>query len=205
MASSTTVCGSALKQELLTLFRRLNVASSPLHPYRDTSSQWFLDSGASFHMTPDSSQLSSLSSLNHPLVVQTADGTSLPVTGRGVLSTSSFHVPTVSHVPNLTMQLKSAGQITDHGCRIILELDSCCVQDIRTGLLVGIGPRCHDSQSLWELDWLRLPSSTVASPSSTSPAPVVVASATAPTFAHGIVALSISSVRGFPLLWAVVF
>ena len=102
MASSTTVSGSALEQELLTLFRRLNAVVSarasdlpPLHPYQDTSSQWFLDSGASFHMTPDSTQLSSLSSLDHPLVVQTANGTSLPVTGRGVLSTSSFHVPTV--------------------------------------------------------------------------------------------------------------
>jgi len=61
---------------------------------------------------------------------------------------------------------------------------------IRTGLLVGTGPRRHDSQRLWELDWLRLPSSTVASPSSTSPTPVtsttpvVAASATAPTFAQ---------------------
>ena len=140
MASSTTVSGSALEQELLTLFRSLNAAASarasdPPLPYHETSSQWFLDSGASFHMTPDPTQLSFLSSLDHPLVVQTADGTSLPVTGRGVLSTSSFHVPTVSHVPNLTMQLMSAGQITDHGCRIILESDSCCVKDIRTGLL----------------------------------------------------------------------
>jgi len=157
MASSTTVCGSALEQELLTLFCRLNAATSslsgttarfsdspPLHPYSDTSSQWFLDSGASFHMTPDSTQLSSLSSLDHSIVVQTADGTSLPVTRRGILSTSSFHVPTISHVPNLTMQLMSAGQITDHGCRIILESDSCCVQDLRTGLLVGTGPRRHE-------------------------------------------------------------
>jgi len=45
------------------------------------------------------------------------------------------------------------------------------------GLLMGTEPRRHDSQRLWELDWLRLPSST-------SPAPVVAASATAPTFAQ---------------------
>ena len=57
------------------------------------------------------------------------------------------------------MQPMSVGQITDHGCRI-LESDSCCVQDLRTGLLVGTGPRRHDPQRLWELDWLRLPSST---------------------------------------------
>ena len=113
-------------------------------------------------------------------IVQTADGTFLPVVGRGVLSTSSFHVPTVSHVPQLTMQLMSAGQITDHGCRIILESDSCCVQDLRTGLLVGTGPRRHDSQRLWELDWLRLPSPSLDSQSS-SPASASAASTT-PTF-----------------------
>jgi len=132
---------STLEQEVLTLFGRLNaVASSPSGttarasgtpppppPSSGISSKWFLDSGASFHMTPDSSQLSSLSIVDPPPIVQTADGTSLPVVGRGVLSTSSFHVPTVSHVPQLTMQLMSAGQITDHGCRIILESDSCCV------------------------------------------------------------------------------
>ena len=40
------------------------------------------------------------------------------------------------------------------------------------GLLVGTGPRRRDSQHLWELDWLRVPStasaSFVGSPASTS-------------------------------------
>ena len=81
------------------------------------------------------------------------------------------------------MQLMSAGQITDHGCRIILESDSCCVQDLCTWLLVGTGPRRHDSQRLWELDWLHLPSSPLAPPSPSSTASVSVAS-TAPTFAQ---------------------
>jgi hypothetical protein len=31
------------------------------------------------------------------------------------------------------------------------------------GHLVGTGPRHRDSQHLWELDWLRLPSATPAS------------------------------------------
>ena len=80
----------------------------------------------------------------------------------------------------------SAGQITDHGCLIILESDSCCVQDLRTGLLVGTRPRRHDSQCLWELDWLWLPSSCLA--------PVIASSATAPTFAQWHLALAISPV-----------
>jgi len=40
-------------------------------------------------------------------IVQTADGTSLPVSGRGVLSTYSFHVPIVSHSADNAADLTS--------------------------------------------------------------------------------------------------
>jgi len=75
----------------------------------------------------------------------------LPIVGRGVLSTSSFHVPMISHVPQVTIELVSTGQITDHDCCIILDFDSCCVQDLRMGLLVGTGPRRHDSKAYGSL------------------------------------------------------
>ena len=70
------------------------------------------------------------------------------VARQGTLSSPSFHAPAVSYVPKLTMQLISAGQVTDHGCRVILDSDSCCIQDRITGLLVGTGPRRRDSQRL---------------------------------------------------------
>jgi len=113
-------------------------------------------------MTPDRTSLSSISTPSIPITVQTADGSSLSVAGQGTLLSPSFHVPAVSYIPKLTMQLISAGQLTGHGCRVILDSDSCCIQD-RTGLLVGTGPRRRDSQRLWELDWLRLPSAASAS------------------------------------------
>ena len=109
------------------------------------TSSWVLDSGASFHMTSDSSILSSLRPLDSPLSVLTADGTPLSVSSQGTLSTSSFSVPDISHVPRLTMNLFSAGQLTDSGCRVILDADSCSVQDHRTQALVGVGPRRRDS------------------------------------------------------------
>ena len=123
---------------------------------------WILDSGASFYMTPDRTSLSSISTPSIPITVQTADGSSLSVAGQGTLSSPSFHVPAVSYVPKLTMQLISAGQLTDHGCRVILDSDSYCIQD-RTGLLVGTGRCRRDSQRLWELDGLRLASAASAS------------------------------------------
>ena len=50
-------------------------------------------------MSSDSSALSSLRPLDSPVNVLTADGTSLPVASRGILSTPSFSISSVSHVP----------------------------------------------------------------------------------------------------------
>jgi hypothetical protein len=83
-------------------------------------------------MTFDSSILSVLHSLVSPINVLTADGTSFPISSRGTLSTSSFSVPDISHVPRLKMNLFSASQLTDSGCRVILYVDSCAVQDRHT-------------------------------------------------------------------------
>jgi hypothetical protein len=66
------------------------------------------------------------------------------------------------------MQLMSAGQITDHDCHVILDPDICYIQDRRTGHLVGTGPHRHDSQRLWELDWLHLHSTVSANPVSSA-------------------------------------
>ena len=53
--------------------------------------------------SPDHTSLSSICT-PIPITVQTTDGSSLSVAGRGTLL-SSFHVPSVSYVPNLIMQL----------------------------------------------------------------------------------------------------
>ncbi|KAG8085381.1 hypothetical protein GUJ93_ZPchr0010g10613 [Zizania palustris] len=119
-------------------------------------------------MTSDSSSMSSLHPLVSPIHVVTIDGTSLSVIGRGTLNTSSFSVPFVAHVPKLTIQLMSVGQLTDYGCHVILDSDSCCVQDRRTGALIGTGPRRHDSHYLLELDSLHLSSVVAASLSASS-------------------------------------
>ena len=161
-SSSQRSSGASDSQELLTLLRRMAalapsgsvgsaMQSSRERPPSTSSSgisPWILDFGASFHMTSDSTSLTSISPLAAPIIVQIADSTSLSVAGRGTLSNSSFHIPVVSHVPKLTIQFISAGQLTDHGCRVILDSDSCCVQDRRTGTLVGIGLCRHDSQRL---------------------------------------------------------
>jgi hypothetical protein len=91
-------------------------------------------------MTPHSAHLSSLHPSSRHCIVHTADRSPLSVARQGTLSSDSFHVPDVSLIPDLTMQLMSAGQITDHDCRVILDPDVCYIQDRRTGHRVGTGP-----------------------------------------------------------------
>jgi hypothetical protein len=69
---------------------------------------WYLDSGASFHMTPHSAHLSSLHPSYHHCIIHTTDGSPLSVARQGTLSSDSFYVPDVSLVPDLTMRLMSA-------------------------------------------------------------------------------------------------
>jgi hypothetical protein len=64
------------------------------------------------------------------------------------------------------MNLFSASQLTDSSCRVILDTDSCAIQDRHTQVLVGVGPRRRDSSALWELDWLCVPSATTSPASS---------------------------------------
>jgi hypothetical protein len=101
---------------------------------------WYLDSGASFHMTPHSAHLSSLRPSYHHCTIHTADGSPLSVAGQGTLYSNSFHVSDDSFVTNLTMQLMFGGQITDHDYHVILDPDFYYVQDRHTGHLAGIGP-----------------------------------------------------------------
>jgi hypothetical protein len=109
----------------------------PIAPSPGTYS-WYLDSDASFHMTPHSGHLSSLRPSRH-CIIHTADGSPLSVIGQGTLSSDSFHDP-----------------------------DACYIQDRRTDHLVETGPHRRDSHRLWELDWLHLPSATSASPVSSA-------------------------------------
>jgi hypothetical protein len=144
VTQSSTLISSAPTSQSFTL-------GPPTTPSLGTYS-WYLDSVTSFHMTPHSAHLSSLQPSSRHFMVHTVDGSPLSVAGKGTLSSDSFHIPDISLVPDLTMQLMSTGQIADHDSPVILDPNVCYIQDHRTGHLVGSGP-CHcDSQRLWELD-----------------------------------------------------
>jgi len=132
------------------------VAASPVGA---SQSSWVLDSGASFHVTSDSSQLVDCKTVHDGASVQTTDDTSCSITHQGSLSTAHFTVPNVSLVPQLSMNLLSVGQITYQNCFIGFDDSSCFVQDHRSGTVIGTGHRRRGSSNLYILDTLSLSSS----------------------------------------------
>ena len=90
----------------------------------------------------------------HITRVRIADDTPLPVSSIGHLTTRSFSVPSVSHVPHLSMSLMFVSQLTDFDCQVIFDRTSCRVQD-RSGAVIGVGRR---HSGVYVLESLFLPS-----------------------------------------------
>jgi hypothetical protein len=91
VTQSSTLTGSAIASQSFTL-------GPPSAPSPGTC-PWYLDSSASFHMTPHSAHLSSMRPSYQHLTVQTVDGSSLSVAGQGTLCSDSFYVSKLSLFP----------------------------------------------------------------------------------------------------------
>jgi hypothetical protein len=86
---------------------------------------WYLDTGASNHMTGDKAQFSELN-LSVGGTVRFGDGRTIGIEGRGTvifeLKDGGHKVLTdVYYIPRLKSNIISLGQLTEHGCEIVLK------------------------------------------------------------------------------------
>ena len=103
---------------------------------------WIIDTGASDHMTRDSSKLKSI--LPSPQsIISTANGSTSPITGEGsVILSNTLTLDTVLVVPSLEYNLLFVSQITSTLACTVTFLSSFCVfQDILTQKILGCGVR----------------------------------------------------------------
>ena len=118
-------------------------------------------------MKPFPSFFSHTSSTRHTPTIHTVDGSTTLVRSIGTISTSKLSISDLFHMPKLSYNLLSIGQLAEFGYLIILDFFSCVVQEPRTGQEFGIGRRIG---RLFEIYSLRLPTigvsaSTLSSPS----------------------------------------
>ncbi|KAH9696165.1 retrovirus-related pol polyprotein from transposon RE1 [Citrus sinensis] len=103
---------------------------------------WIIDTGASEHMTRDSSQLKSVLP-SFQSVISTANGSTSPIIGEGSITLSNtLTLDTVLVVPSLEYNLLSVSQITSTlACTVTFWPTFCVFQDILTRKILGYGVR----------------------------------------------------------------
>ena len=126
-----------------------------------TASLWILDSGASNHMSPDSSVFSSTNQSSSPVSVITADGSPMPLSFIGSVCTPTLSLSDVYCIPSLKMNLASVGQLCDSGFSVHFSSTSCFVQDPQSKKLIGTG---HRKGGLYVLDELKVPVVAASTP-----------------------------------------
>ena len=70
-------------------------------------------------MTPDESQFSDKAPVAHLISIYTADGTPMPVRNNGTVSTPSLYLSDTFHIPKLSLNLLSLGQLCELGVDIL--------------------------------------------------------------------------------------
>ena len=105
-------------------------------------------------MTPYSSLFSKLNPAPHPLNIHIADGSTMHRNSLGFVSTSNLSIPRVFHVPDLSYNLCSVGQLAKLGYPLIFDYFECIMQDPKMGQELGTGPRVR---CMFSVDNLHLP------------------------------------------------
>ena len=90
-------------------------------------------------MTLDESQFSNKAPLEHPITIYTANGTLMPVSQKGTISSLSLSLNDTFHIPKLSLNLLFVGQLCELGVDLLFTNHGVDVQDPRTGQVLGTG------------------------------------------------------------------
>jgi GAG-pre-integrase domain len=118
-----------------------------------THVDWIIDSGAFRHITGTSSEFVEYHPSKHvcPETIQTADGTSQPISGIGsVRYNPTITLSSVLHVPSFPFNLLSVSPLVDQlNCTVLFDKNVCIFYERKTGRKIGTGVR---RDGLWYVD-----------------------------------------------------
>jgi hypothetical protein len=116
------------------------IASSNTCLHSSSSPSWVIDSGASDHMTGNSSFISHITSTCSPSFVTVANGTKTPVQGKGTITTSDLTLSNVLYLPQFSFNLLSVHKLTVAlNCSVAFYPSHCEFQDLKTKMMIGGG------------------------------------------------------------------
>jgi hypothetical protein len=110
-------------------------------------------------MTPHPTPFTTSTPLPHSSLIRIADGSTMNVKNIGTISTPSLSLLEVFHVPELSFNLISVGQLCELGYKLVFDFSGVHVQDPRTNQTLGTGRRIG---CMFELSSLRLPATSIS-------------------------------------------
>jgi hypothetical protein len=114
-------------------------------------------------MTPHPTSFTTSAPLSHSSLIHIADGSIMNVKNIGTISTPSLSLPEVFHVPELSFNLISVGQLCELGYRLIFDFSGVHVQDPHTNQTLGT--ECRIGR-MFELSYLLLPTTNISTAAS---------------------------------------
>ena len=138
-ASSSTQTYSSHAEQHASLLAHQGTPSLVFCVQNNQPRSWIVDSGASYHMTEDSSILTDFQPCSSHSGVRIADGTISPVASiDSIHITEDLHLSSVLYVPKLNYNLLSISQITrDLNCLTKFHFNACAFQAVDSGKVVG--------------------------------------------------------------------
>jgi hypothetical protein len=128
------------------LFVMQHMANSMIGGVLDNN-VWYVDFGASNHMTSHGEWFRITKDLKTPGFVETSDDTTHPITQIGKVPLSmqdgqTKYLKDVLHIPTITKKLVSVGQMVEQGLQVTFNPNGCFVKDMKNqGKLIAKGER----------------------------------------------------------------
>ena len=116
-------------------------------------------------MTPDESQFSDKAPLEHPITIYTANGTPMPISHKGTISSPSLSLNDTLHIPKLSLNLLSVDQLCELGVDLLFTNYGVDVQDPRMGQVLRTGRKVG---RMFEVHNLKIPSQVVSAAATTA-------------------------------------
>ena len=110
-------------------------------------------------MTPNESQFSDKAPLEYPITIYTVDGTHMPISHKGTISSPCLSLSDTFHIPKLSFNLLSIGRLCELGVDFLFTNHSVEVQDPRTSQVLRTGRKVG---RMFEVHDLKIPSQVVS-------------------------------------------
>jgi hypothetical protein len=132
--------GYNLPSFLATAVKHVSTIVKALTAKPNHDKSWIVDSGASKHMTLDSTLFKTYKPMSGRDKVQTTNGSLCPIAGVGdITCTSDLHLSSVFHVPKFINNLLSVSQLVDDlNCVVSLSPTHVVLHELKTGRVIGI-------------------------------------------------------------------